>query len=338
MTVAIYIVLNRIEITRSPPNGRQVTLVPQNASRRDFVFGGAPLFLAALLAGFPGRSSAPAQSVLDVAYAGSMGSMMEGPVKFAAARNLQLEIHDRAQGSNALANLIVGGSIRPDVFIAVTPDPMLNVLRAGKAKSADPIAHTEMVIAYSPKSRFAPKFDAARSGHAKWWQVLQQPGLRFGRTDPVADPQGRNIIFTMKLAAKFYGQANLLEKTLGPLINEKQIFSEPTVLARLQSGELDAASAYKVQPGPFHLPFIELPNAINLSAQNVREQNPELKLTVGSKTYYPEPLIFYAAALNDAPNPKGASEFVQWLKGSEAQSIFRRYQYDPPDGASALRA
>mgnify|MGYP003694545867 CR=1 FL=1 len=32
-----------------------------------------------------------------------------------------------------------------------------------------------------------------------------------------------------------------------PVINEKQIFTEPTVQARLQSGELDAASAYKIQ-------------------------------------------------------------------------------------------
>jgi hypothetical protein len=28
------------------------------------------------------------------------------------------------------------------------------------------------------------------------------------------------------------------------------------VMARLQSGELDAASAYKIQPGPFNLPSV----------------------------------------------------------------------------------
>lgn len=276
--------------------------------------------------------------VLDVAYAGSMGSMMEGPIKSAVADDLRLDIHGRAQGSNALANLIVGGSIRPDAFVAVTPDPMLTVLRAGKAKSAEPIAHTEMVIAYSPKSRFAPKFDSARRGGTKWWEILEEPGLRFGRTDPAADPQGRNIIFTMMLAAKLYHQPNLVEKTFGPTINERQIFSEPTVLARLQSGELDASSAYKIQPGPFNLPYITLPKEINLSSQDIREENPDVTLTIAGKLYYPGPLIYYAAPLNDALNPKGAAEFVKWLKSSEAQSIFRRYQYDPPDGASSLRA
>ena len=124
-----------------------------------------------------------------------------------------------------------------------------------------------MVIAYSPKSRYAQQFaDAAanKRGAMPWYQVLQQPGIRFGRTDPMTDPQGRNIIYTFQLAETYYKRAGLALKVLGDTINTMQIFSEPTVEARLQSGELDAASAYKIQPGPFNLPFIELPDDINL--------------------------------------------------------------------------
>ena len=311
----------------------------EKLTRRKFAIAGGSFALATLgAASFPFHSSAVALPILDVAYAGSMGSMMEGPLKAAVRSDLHLDMHGRAQGSNALARLIVGGTIRPDVFISVTPDPMMTVLRSGKAKSAEPVAHTEMVIAYSPQSRFASQFEAAAKGRAEWWKVLEQPGLRFGRTDPIADPQGRNIIFTMMLAAKMYHQPDLVEETLGPTINSRQIFSEPTVLARLQSGELDASSAYKIQPGPFHLPYVSLARQLDLSSERVRQDNPGLSLTVGGKTYYPEPLIYYAAALSDSPNPKGAAEFVQWLKSSEAQSIFRRYDYDSPDGASALRA
>lgn len=299
---------------------------------------GCPVLATIAATAFPRALLAAVLPFLDVAYAGSMGSMMEGPLKSALRSDLRLDMRGRALGSNALARLIVGGSIRPDVFISVTPGPMLTVLRAGKAKSAEAVAHTEMVIAYSPKSRFAPQFEAAEDGKTEWWKVLQESDLRFGRTDPVADPQGRNIIFTMMLAAKMYHQPDLVEKILGPTINDQQIFSEATVLARLQSGELDASSAYKTQPGPFHLPYIFLPKEINLSSENVREENPDLSLTVGGKTYHPEPLIYYAAALNDAPNRKGAAEFVMWLTGGEAQSILRRYDYDSPDGAAGLRA
>ena len=310
----------------------------KDLTRRELLVRGGLLTVGAALAGFPTKSLAADLSVLDVAYAGSMGSMMEGPLKSSVAQSLKLDMHGRAQGSSALAQFIVAGSIRPDVFIPVTPGPMLTIIRAGKAESAQPIAHTEMVIAYSPKSRFASKLEAAGSGKGNWWEVLEEPGLRFGRTDPVGDPQGRNIIFTMMIAAKLYQKPDLVEKILGPTINEKQIFTEPTVQARLQSGELDAASAYKIQPGPFNLPYITLPKEINLSGQNVRADHPDVTLAVGGKTYNPEPLIYYAGVLKDAPNPKGAATFLEWLKGVEAQAIFRRFYYDPPGDASALYA
>lgn len=305
-------------------------------TRRKLLSRGAGFAAGLAIAGLPRFSHAAELAAIDVAYAGSMGSMMEGPLKAAVARELHLDMHGRAQGSSALAQLIVGGSIRPDVFLPVTPGPMLVVLRAGKAQAAQPIAHTEMVIAYSPKSRFSSKFEAAAKGQGSWWEVLQEPGLRFGRTDPITDPQGRNIIFTVMIAAKLYKQPGLVEKILGPVINEKQIFSEPSVQARLQSGELDAASAYKIQPGPFHIPYITLPREINLSGQNVQADHPDLSLEVAGKTYRPEPLIYYAAALKEAPNSGGAAAFVEWLKGNQAQSIFRSFNYDPPGDASAL--
>jgi molybdate/tungstate transport system substrate-binding protein len=307
-------------------------------TRRELLARSLALAAGAALTGLPLRLHADDLAVLDVAYAGSMGSMMEGPIKTSAAQSLKLDFHGRAQGSSALAQMIVGGNIRPDVFIPVTPGPALTILRAGKADSAQPVAHTEMVIAYSPKSKFASRFETAGKGKEDWWKILLDPGLRFGRTDPVTDPQGRNIIFTMMLAAKLNKQADLVEKVLGPAINEKQIFTEPTVMARLQSGELDASSAYKIQPGPLNLPYVTLPKEVNLSGQNVHADHPEITLSVGGKTYNPEPLIYYAAVLKDAPNAKGAAAFMAWLKGDEGQAIFRRYNYDPPGDASALHA
>ncbi|HJT54329.1 MAG TPA: extracellular solute-binding protein [Candidatus Angelobacter sp.] len=305
-------------------------------TRRRFLLSSGWLAVA-VASGLPSIISAANLATLDVAYAGSMGSMMEGPVKAAVARSLKLDFRGRAQGSNALAQLIIGRAIRPDVFISVTPGPALAVLGAGKAASAQPVACTEMVIVYSSKSRFAPRLEAASQGKEDLWNILLEPGLRFGRTDPVTDPQGRNIIFTVMLAAKLLKKPDLVEKFLGPAINEKQIFTEPTVMARLQSGELDAASAYKVQPDPFHLPYVALPAEINLSGQNVQADDPDIALSIGGKTFYPEPLIYYASVLMDAPNPKGAAAFAEWLQGAEAQAIFRRFQYDPPGDAAVLR-
>lgn len=315
--------------------------MPESANlftRREVLSRGLTLAAATALAGLPLRLLGTDLAPLDVAYAGSMGSLMEGPLKTAAAQALKVDLHGRAQGSNALAQLIVGGSIRPDVFISITPSPMRTLLRAAKAEVAGPIARTEMVIAYGSKSRFASRFDAAAKGKEDLWGTLQSPGLRFGRTDPVTDPQGRNIVFTLMLAEKLLRHPGLATRILGPTINPQQIFTEPTVQARLQSGELDASSAYKIQPEPFHLPYIALPAEINLSGEDIHADHPEISLTVNGKTYQPEPLIFYAAVLKDAPNKNGAAAFVEWLNTTEAQAIFRRYKYDPPGAASGLRA
>src|SRR5258708_7896694 len=115
----------------------------ENLTRRELLARGGWLTLATAIGTFPGNLLASDPAVIDVAYAGSMGSMMEGPVKASAAESLKLQFRGGAQGSSALAQLIVGGSIRPDVFIPVPPGPALAVLKAGKAESAQPVARTE---------------------------------------------------------------------------------------------------------------------------------------------------------------------------------------------------
>ncbi len=281
--------------------------------------------------------AADALAPLQVAYAGSMGSMMDGAVKPAIAKSLNADMRGRAQGSTGLANLIVARSIRPDVFISATPAPMRTVLKAGKANNAVPIARTEMVIAYSPKSQFASDLAKAGEPGAKpWWQILETPGLRFGRTDPNTDPQGLNIIFTMQLAADYYHQPDLADKILGPQINPQQIFQEPDVMARLQAGQLDASSAYKTQPGALGLPFLSLPKEINLGDASMEETYKKVTVTLNGKTLHPAPLVFYAAVLKDAPQPELANRFLTWLQGPEAHEILTHYHYDSPGDSKPL--
>jgi molybdate/tungstate transport system substrate-binding protein len=293
------------------------------------------LALLVAVAGATGASEST--TPLEVAYAGSMGSMMDGGVRPAIAKSLGAEMRGRAQGSTGLANLIVAGSVRPDVFIAVTPGPMRIVLKAGKAARATPIASTRMVIAYNPHGQYAAALaKAGAPGTKAWWQILETPGLRFGRTDPNTDPQGLNVIFMMQLAARYYHQPDLVGKILGPRINPRQIFQEPQVMARLQAGQLDASSAYKTQPAALGLPFLSLPDAINLGSASMEHEYQQASVTLNGRTHRPSPLVFYAAVLKDAPQPKLAERFVAWLQGSEAREILSRYHYDGPGGATPL--
>ena len=183
-----------------------------------------------------------------------------------------------------------------------------------------------------------PEFEAAAQGKKRWYEVLRTPGLRFGRTDPTTDPQGQNIIFTMLLAQSFYRQPGLAEQILGGYQNPRQIFAEPSLLSRLEAGQIDAASGYLSAVRSHHLPFINLPDEINLS-------NPEMDATwyktvqfsirlPGGKeaTLNTQPLVFYAAVLKDGKQRALAEEFVQFLRSPEVQNMFKDNGYSPPKG------
>ncbi len=287
-----------------------------------------------LLAMALAAGAARAETPLEVAYAGSMGALMNRGIRPAIAKRLDAELRGRAQGSTGLANLIVAGSIRPDIFIAVTPGPMRTVLKAGKAERAIPIARTEMVLAYSPRSRFAAQF--AHPDGQPWWQILERPELRFGRTDPGVDPQGLNTTFMLLLAEIYYHQPHLADKILGPQLNPRQIFQEPEVMARLQAGQLDASPAYKTQPETMGVPFIMLPREINLGDAALENEYRKATVVLNGKALHPSPLVFYAAVLRDAPQPKLAARFLAWLTGVEAREIMARYHYDGPGDAQPL--
>jgi molybdate/tungstate transport system substrate-binding protein len=145
-----------------------------------------------------------------------------------------------------------------------------------------------------------------------------------------------NIIFTMQLAASYYQQPDLVDKILGPQINPRQIFQEAEVMARLQAGQLDASSAYKTQPSAFGLPYITLPKAINLGDASMESAYRTARTELKGKTQHPQPLVFYAAVLKDAAQPRLAARFVSWMRSSEAQHILARYHYDDRGDAKAL--
>ncbi|MEO8714360.1 MAG: extracellular solute-binding protein [Acetobacteraceae bacterium] len=287
----------------------------------------------ALLAVRPARAA----GVLRVAYAGSMGVVMDrvlGP-EFGAANAVAFQ--GTGQGAFGLARLLAAKTLQADVFVSVTPGPIRLLEAAGLVKDAVPIASTAMVIAYSPRSRFAPALKAAAS---PWWEVLRSPGLRFGRTDPITDPQGRNIIFTMQLAERYYRAPGFARAVLGADGNPAQIFTEPSLLSRLESGQIDASSGYQSAVAAHHLPYVALPPEINLSdpAYDAAWYS-KAAITLpqpggGTKDVYPEPLVFYAALLEDAPSPELGRRFVAFLTSDPGQERLREGGYGPPKGGS----
>ncbi|MEI2265551.1 extracellular solute-binding protein [Erwinia sp. CGal63] len=278
-----------------------------------------------------------------VTYAGSMGVVMDKALGPAFAKAQQVNYQGQGQGAYGMANLLASKKVVADVFVSITPGPIEVLQKAGLVDKALPVASTSMVIAYNPKGKYAQVFDAIREGKADaqpWWKVLQTPSLRFGRTDPVTDPQGQNIIFTMMLAGRYYQQPTLSKNVLGETQNPQQVFAEGGLLSRLEAGQVDAASGYESATRSAGLPFITLPDEINLSNPTLNDSwYSKVSFTIvdakgQQKTLHPQPLVFYAAVLKNAPHPELAQKFVQFMQSEQGQQLFKQNGYGQPKGGA----
>jgi molybdate/tungstate transport system substrate-binding protein len=271
---------------------------------------------------------------ITVAFAGSMGTVMDRAIAPAFTAKTGTTVHGIGQAALGLAHLITGKDLSPDVFVSVTAPPIKIVEAAGLAQSAQPVASSAMVLAYSPASKFAAQF---AKPHADVAQLLSIPGLRIGRTDPRVDPQGQYVLFTLQLAEKYYKLPGLEQKVAGPAVNPAQIFTETSLLARLQEGQIDCIIGYESAVISLHLPFISLPPEINFSDPGYAQDwysKATLTLPIAGKTQtiHPTPLVYYATALKNAKHPQQAEAFVKFLTSKPGQALFAKYGYGPAKG------
>jgi molybdate/tungstate transport system substrate-binding protein len=271
----------------------------------------------------------------DVAYAGSLLTVNEKVVGPAFQASTGYGYTGRGAESLAVAQEIVAGTITPGVFESVggTPikviEPKFTTWYAGFA--ASPI-----VIAYNPTSKYAARLKSIAAGKlpmSSLFALMATPGFQLGRTDPNTDPQGRAFVLMTHLAQKELGVAPSTVSTLlgGTGIGaSSQIYSETSLLAHLEAGQLDATSAYRSQAIQQHLPYISLPDTVNFGnpAKASIYKSASLTLTSG-QVVMGSPLVL---TITTVDGPKGADQsageaFVRFVLSSEGRAIYQRNGY-----------
>jgi molybdate/tungstate transport system substrate-binding protein len=217
-------------------------------------------------------ASASVTGTANVAYASSLQFLNENVVKPAFTAATGAGFSGTGNSSGTLSSDILAGEISPNVFESVGSDN-ITPLEPKFTKWYVPYAGTSMVIAYNPKSKYASEFKAYADGSKPlstlFSSLLQTPGLKLGRTDPNTDPQGRDFIYMLELAQSYYHlPSDTVAKILGTSdfgsANSSQIYAESSLDSTLESGQLDASSAFVTQAVELHLDYIPLPTAINL--------------------------------------------------------------------------
>ncbi len=267
-------------------------------------------------------SASSQNRAVSVLYAGSLATVMENGLGPAFSKATGYQYQGEAQGSLGAARMIHDRLRSPDVFISADPSVNESVLMGNSNGNLVTwyltLASSQLVLAYNPSSKFAEEFQAAVAGRIPWYQVLETPGLRFGRGDPSIDPKGYRTLFLFDLAAKHYHRAEL-RGLLGEPMNPAQVFPEVVLLARMSSGQIDAGIFYKHEVVAHKLPFISFPPEISLADPEFSALYKEVSYTTPTGEHVTgAPILFTITIPSAASNKDGAEAFVRFLLSSKA--------------------
>jgi molybdate/tungstate transport system substrate-binding protein len=234
-----------------------------------------------------------AGGTVKVLYAGSLVNLMEHGIGPAFTKTTGDQFEGYSGGSVGLADQIKRKVRQGDVFISATSkvdDDLMGASNGDWVSWYIAFAQSPLVIGYNPSGRFAADLKTKQ-----WYQVLSEPGIRIGRTDPKLDPKGTLTLQLMQKAETFYKSPDLSQHVLGASDNPTQVLPEEILVKRLQSGELDVGFFYSIETADAKIPTIDLPAAITPKA------------------------VYTVTILHNAPDPTEAKQFVTFLLGDEGR-------------------
>ena len=183
-----------------------------------------------------------------------------------------------------------------------------------------------------------------------WADVLASGTERVGMADPNQDPCGYRSLFTVYLAEKALGKAGLFDKLILAHSNlrlaeegGKPVIQVPSavayqlplamrpnavdLLALLESGVIDCAFTYKSVAVQHKLPFLELPDEVNMGSAamaaqydvvRARQYADQLKKSVLVSA---TPVVYGLTIPRSAPHPELALEFARFVLSDAGRRI-----------------
>lgn len=255
---------------------------------------------------------------LVVFHAGSLSVPFREIADSFETANPGVRVLLEAAGSRACARKIADLGRPADVMASADYTVIDELLIPEHASWNIRFAANEMAIA---RREGAPRSDEMGAGD--WWAVLLDEAVAFGRSDPDSDPCGYRTVLTAKLAERHYGVPGLAER----LLSKDTIFIRPKetdLLALLESGTIDYIFIYRSVAMQHGLPFLRLPDEINL--KEARHAGLYATATVEVSGRRPgetivkrgRPMVYGVTIPTSAPNPGLALRFVEFLLDGEA--------------------
>lgn len=303
-------------------------------------------------------SLAELEGVLTVYHAGSLAVPFAQLEALFEADHSKVAVLLESGGSAAMISKAItekdAGEDSPDIMASadyvLIPDRMYE---GGYADWTIIFARNTMVLCYAEDAPFA---DEIVNGTRTWYDVLRNEDLKWGHSDPDADPCGYRSMMVFQLAEKYYyDEAEAFGLT--PDENAKGLYDacisgtdqargrtnqgnevvrtkSVDLVALLQAGELDYAFEYRSVAVQHGLSYIELDDAVNLAqvgemgdseityADFYRKAAVQLKTESGEYKPTTGAAVVYGITMpTGGPNPAAAIEFIKLLLSAEGKQV-----------------
>lgn len=262
-----------------------------------FLAGLAPLLAIAFACALPAQATQPAREAasgtVSTLFAGSLLNYMEHDFGPSFAKAGGYGYRGFGGGSTELAAQIKGDVRQGDVFISASSaaDNLLEGSANGDWVSwYATFASSPLMLAYDPSSSFGKQLAQGKP----WYQVITEPGILVGRTDPKLDPKGILITEAVEAAAR-----KLRRPALTQALGSFPVYPETALAGRLQAGQLDAGFFYAVEASSAHLVTVPLTPVYKYATYTV-------------------------TILNRAANPTGAAALVRYLLSAQRKFTLKK--------------
>ena len=217
----------------------------------------------------------------------------------------------------------------PDVVMLADAEVIPQLLLPKYASWYAEFARNRMVVAYTPKSKYASEINPNN-----WLSILQRKDIEVGRTDPNLAPVGYRTLLMFQLAERFYQKIGLSARLLenAPERNIRPNAAE--LAALLASGNLDYIYDYQSVAESNGFRFIPLPPQIDLGdaarastyatvSMNVRGSAPGQTIMVKG-----QPIVYALTVPTDAPHAAAAKRFLDYLTTPASIASLRQAHVD----------
>ncbi len=261
---------------------------------------------------------------LIIFHAGSLSVPIQEMIAAFNVENPEIKILTEAAGSRDCARKITDLGKECDILASADYMVIDQLLIPDHANWNIKFASNEMVIAFRKSTNEKFKIDSSN-----WMNILLDDDVRYGRSEPNADPCGYRTVLVSKLAEKYYNIPGFADKLLEK--DQKYIRPKETdLIALIETRTIDYFFIYRSVAEQHQLDYIILPDEINLKSDRYTEEYASVTVELTGKepgsfiTQKGEPMVYGLTIPFNAPHKNTALKFVDFMLSDKGKEIMEQ--------------